>query len=224
MAFKLQTGKAVNALIATIKLNLGAVDKNVNDAAIQSVAHARPQGEGGHGDWTLIKNLMVVLKASGYRAQGVRVWIEAHSPLRFPADAKAEGGFTVKVLKEGDKDYTPFNIEGMIATSFLDYEPSAERTGQPVYAEDLAGSITRTKKRFLALIDNTNADGTAKDASKPYYRGDIGAMLRYIQAVEAINVPEDRAKIEDEKAAQRQQESLTVGALVGEIVPEPKAA
>lgn len=203
--FKLATGGAVNKLIDTIAADLGAVDQNVHEAGVQTVAHVEK-----HGDWTLLKRLILVLRSSGYRVQGVRAWIEGHSPIRFPADKAADGGFTVKVLKEGEDGFVPFNIEGMIATPFTAYEPSNERVGQPVYAGDLVGGINRTRQRFLKLVENTNNDGSPKDPAKPYYRGDIGKMLAYLTALDAIVEPNDPAKAEDDKAAQRAAESALI--------------
>jgi len=206
-AFKLASAKAIGALIATAVGHVNSADTAVHDAAVQSVAHAEK-----HGDWTLVKTLMLGLKNSGYRYQGVRIWIEGFSPLRFPADRNAEGGFTIKVLKAGDDGFTPYNINGMWSTKFTDYEPSNERTGRPVYADDFVGGIMRSKERFLRLLSNTNNDGTPKDNTKPYYRGDVAAMLSFLSQVEAIHVPEDRTKLEDEKAAQREAEQGILGA------------
>ena len=215
MTFKLQSSKAIGGMVAAAVAHVQASGALVHDAAVQTVAHTEK-----HGDWTLLKTLMLGLKTSGFRYEGVRVWIMAHSPITFVADKSQPGGFTIKVLKEGDEKYVAWNVEGMNNTPFTSFEPSNERVGQPVYADDFIGGIMRSRARFIKLVQNTNADGSPKDATKPYYRGDIGAMLAFLTQIDAIKAPEDRAKVEDEKATLRASEQaiLTpVGAAAGKI-------
>lgn len=204
-AFKLLAASAIGTVITNALTNLAKADENIHIAAVQSVAHIE-----AHGDWTLLKRLMVGLKASGYRFQGVRVWIEAHSPVRFPADKEADGGFTIKVLKPADKGYTPFDIPAMWARSFREFEPANERTGRPVYTDSFVGLVQREKARFLRLLENTAPDGTPKDPAKDYFRGDISEGLRYLNDLEGVKAPKDDTKANDEKAALRAAETLTV--------------
>lgn len=219
MAFTLKSKKVVVALVTTVVQHVQAADPLVHEAAVQTAAHAEK-----HGDWTLIHRLMVGLKNSGYRFQGVRVWIEAFTPLRFPADKNSDGGFTVKVLKPGDDGYTPWNIEGMNDTPFTAFEPANERVGKPIYADDFVKGIFGAKDRFLRLLENTNSDGTPRDPAKPYYRGDVPKMLAFIGQLEGLNRPEDATKAEDEKRAQREAETAVIESVTGKrSKPAPAA-
>lgn len=206
-AFKLASARAITGMVAAAVESVMRSTEAVHEAAVQSVAHIEK-----HGDWTNLKTLMVGLKASGFRYQGVRIWIEAHSPIRFPADTKADGGFTIRLLKPTEDGYTPYNIEALWTTPFTDFEPAKERVGTPVYAEDFVKGITGAKARFLRLVENTNSDGTPIDAKKPFYRGNVATMLTFLGQLEALNAPTDGTKAADEKAAQRERETVALGA------------
>lgn len=199
--FKLSTSKAIGNLVDKVTKNLVTLDADVHEAVCQTVAHVEK-----HGDWTLLKRLMAGLKASGYRFQGVVAFIGAYSPVRFPADKSDPVGFTVKVLKPGDDGYKPFDVPAMWSTDWRALNITEERVGKAVYADDITKNIMAAQGRFLKLVENTNPDGTPRDDTKPYYRGDVGAMLSFLNQIAAIKAPEDRAKIKDAKRAEREAE------------------
>jgi hypothetical protein len=175
-AFKLVSARAISGLVAGAIEAASKATEMVHVAAVQSCAHTE-----AHGDWTLLKTLMVGLKNSGFRMQGVRIWIEHFTPIRFPADKTAEGGFTIKVLRPEADDYTPWDIKGMWETPFTDFEPANERVGQAKDAEGIA-------KQFQRLLENTANDGTPIDPTKPYYPGDVRAVVTAIGQVVAKRI------------------------------------
>ncbi len=58
-----------------------------------------------------------LLKAlpKGYRREAFKLWVQAHSPIRWNGDEK------IGILKEAAKTYTPFAIEAADATPFWDF-------------------------------------------------------------------------------------------------------
>lgn len=183
-AFKLASANNINVLIGAAIESVTKSTEMVHEAAVQAVAHVEK-----HGDWTLLKRLMLGLKDGGFRYEGLRVWIEHFSPIRFPAAKGEPGGFTVKVLKPYADGYTPFNVPEMWATPFTDFEPAKERVGKPIDTSDFIGGIMGAGARFRKLVENTTEDGKPVDPTKPYFIGKRSDMEAFLRQLASITTP-----------------------------------
>lgn len=118
--------------------------------ATQTLLHAEK-----HGDCTLALELVETVKANvpGYVWQGLAAWFRKYSPIHFYVDE--EGKNAVKLLKEGEQGYKPFN------SSEADENPAGEsrdvknRTDREI--EPM--SIALIKKRIASLIKQAEKAG-----------------------------------------------------------------
>ena len=140
----MRTAKQVRTTIKGIGTSLKNLDKKVHECAVECLEHAK-----AHGDVTLMDALYDTLgghnpRSRGYRAKGLRVWVEKYSPIRWNGDGK------VGQMNEGSKGYVAYDIEKATANPFWTLKEGIEKTAVVYtpeavlkYIEGLQGKIDK---------------------------------------------------------------------------------
>lgn len=171
-----------------IRTTIVKLDQSIHDNAVQCLLHAEK-----HGDTSLMRRLLVDILdvKTGYRRQGLINWMRKHSPMELSGkDINLKG-----VDQLGNK--RPFLIAEANLTPFWLDNANAEQVARPVFQGNLISKIAAAVREFKALRDNTDAQGSPKDPTKPYLVTDNGSKLTsLIEGIEVqlAGVPEDFAE------------------------------
>lgn len=110
------------------------------------------------------------------RKKGFLVWVEMFSPIRI-TDSK-EKGVTVKLAKQGDPGYAPFDVAGAEARPFWTLAEAEEKTVKPLSADAFLKLIYGYKSKLEKAAEkgtpiegdvtqlNTLVDNVIADASR----------------------------------------------------------
>jgi hypothetical protein len=165
-ALKGEAGSIVLMAAAEIRASIKKVGdlgaefaSTLHMTAVQTLLHAEK-----HGDATLALELVLSVKDNvpGYVWQGLVAWFRKYSPIHFYVDE--QGQHAVRLLKEGEKGYKPFN------SSEADENPAGEqREVKKITDREIEPmSIALIKKRIASLIKQ------AEKASEEGGRGFVG--------------------------------------------------
>lgn len=158
MALEIMNYKAAEKLVNNAIAHTAKGDELVHQAAVQCLAHAAPQGVGGHGDCTLLDKLIKGLGKS-IRVKGLRQWVFKFSPVRWNGDDK------VGMLKPGAKGYVPFDLEAADANPFWTLSEAEESTNRkPLDMVALMRLIEGMSKRIEKAANEDNFDGDIESA------------------------------------------------------------
>jgi len=139
----------------------GALATLTHETAIAMANHAKE-----HGDMTLFVDLYNALHTA-QRRKAFAVWLHDFTPIRIRVKddvALAKGS---RLLKEDDKGFTAWNIEGLSTVTYWDYTKEAS----PSYltSKVLTDMIERMTKRLERAVENeTTAPDLDVDAAKAY--------------------------------------------------------
>lgn len=161
----IKTSKQVMGMITRVKTMGKKYDALVHETAIQCLLHAQE-----HGDVRLMDRLIHAL-GRGYRAKGLKVWVEKFSPIRWNGDGN------VGLAKEGTKIYAPFDVETADATPFWTLEEAAERTAKPLTLEALHAIVNNFSKQVEKVGNGERELGEGENIEE------ITAYIERLQAV-----------------------------------------
>jgi hypothetical protein len=147
----------------SIRRNLTKLDAQIHSNAVQCLMHCEK-----HRDTSLMRRLLVdIIDAkSGYRRQGLIVWMRMFSPMELSGDTINMSG------KDKDGKERAFDIEKARQSPFWGLREAREIV-RPLYQESWLGKINAAEREFRRAIENTK-DGKPIDPTKPFYDG-VGA-------------------------------------------------
>lgn len=158
-----------------IRKSLVKLDLSIHTNAVQCMMHAEK-----HGDTSLMRRLLIdIIDApSGYRRQGVIVWMRKYSPMELKGDTINLSG----LLPDGSK--RPWRIEEANANHFTTLADAQERVGRPIYRDALTSKVEAAVREFRKAVSNT-LDGKPIDKSKPFYDGiHVDKMVEFFDTIE----------------------------------------
>lgn len=167
--------KTIDANIVTIRKSGDAFNQLVHETGLLILAHAKE-----HGDCTRALTVVKAMPASIRRTILVK-WISKYSPIRV-----VEKNDKVGMLKENDKRFTPFDIEGATAEPWFilaDKEPEKD-------AYDFA-AILAMVQRLGKTIEKKIEDNKVKPE-------DILSAHAVVAALTALKVQPVKAIANDE--------------------------
>jgi hypothetical protein len=156
---------------------LTGLDDRIHLNAVQCLRHGEKHGDTGPMRRLIIE---IVDDKSGYRREGLIKWMRVHSPMELVKDNVKLTGIDATT---GER--RPWLIEKAWLTPFRAAKEYAEVVERPVFRDTLMSGIKRSIKAFHESVENTNADGTPKNASKPFFTGDIVVMSAFYADLEA---------------------------------------
>lgn len=162
---EIATVSAIKAGQDQIKVNLASLDVQVHANAVQCLMHAAK-----HGDTSLMTRLLVdtLGDKSGYRRQGLIVWMRRFSPMEL-------AGKTINLSGIVNGERKPFLLEEANETPFWNLATARETTAEPIFRDNLVKAMERAVKTYRDAVNNTivtpGAGAAAIDTSKPYYDG-----------------------------------------------------
>lgn len=177
----LAAGK-ISGMIETVGATGLKYQALLHDTAVQCLAHAEK-----HGDRSLLARLIggsiknkkgeivegpypgVISKATSGRE--LRLWVQAHSPLRWDTDGAIVESKTAKAKG------VVFSIEEANAEPFWELDANQSDRNRAINMDNLQNVIFGVRKRFKAALE----------AGK--FNGDPAAMTKYLDAVEAVPLP-----------------------------------
>lgn len=128
------------------------------------------------GNATRMDQLLLALP-KGYRQQAFKLWVQAHSPIRWNGDGK------IGVQKPNAKAFTAFNIPAAEAVPFWDF--SKENDVKSFSIETLMAMLKRESDKLAKADEN----GDIRDAE--------GKITHHVDG----NIVDFRAKVEAARAA-----------------------
>jgi hypothetical protein len=153
--------KAFRKSIGRIAAMGGKLAALTHETAIAMAEHAKE-----HGDMTLFVDLYNALH-SAQRRKAFAVWLSDFTPIRLKVKddvALAKGS---RILKEDDKMYTPWDIDGLRAVTYWDY--TKERDPKAMDADAILKAIERLSKRLDTAIEKGRiSDDLDVEAAKGY--------------------------------------------------------
>lgn len=207
----------VGRLMDAIKKDSAELSKRIHDCAVQCLAHAAK-----HGDTGLMRRLLIDVFTGddAMRRKGLIAWMTHFSPMYLQGDV-------IRLRKRDDAKFVAFDVEGANDLPFWKLEQANEMGAEDVqdevkkalkaiYAGTIVKGVLDARKRFNDLIKNTKVvDGQnmPKDEAKPFYRGDVTAMVAYLNALDAIPIPQDDTQSRDLKAEMEQDAKPAEGAV-----------
>lgn len=162
MAFELQSEKIINKMIDTAITHTAKGDGLIHEAASQALGHAQASGDARPLD-RLMKGL-----GKSVRVEGLRVWVETYSPVRWNGDGK------VGLLKETMKGYVAFDVQTAFDNPFWTLKAADEKVSKPL---DLF-ALVATIKGMRAKVEKAQA--------KNQFEGDEQQALRFLGQMEAF--------------------------------------
>lgn len=168
------TIKSFRRSIAKIKAQGESLATLTHETGVAMAEHAKE-----HGDMTLFVDLFNALH-TGQRRLAFRLWLHDFTPIRLKVKddvAMAKGS---RLMKEGEKDYTPWDIDGLRAVTYWDY--SKEKDPKALDADTILKAIERLSKRFEKALEKGTV---APDL-------DVGAANAYLSKLAAIQPGELR--------------------------------
>jgi hypothetical protein len=148
-----------------IRKSLVKIDASIHANAVQCLRHGEE-----HGDTSLFRRLLVdIIDAkSGYRRQGLIVWMRKFSPMELVGDVIKLSGV------DADGNRKPWLIEEANKTPFTGLGEARETTGRPMFRETLMSKVNGALRDWKNAKANTViVDGQAQaiDKSKPFFAG-----------------------------------------------------
>lgn len=159
-----------------IRKSMVKLDAAIHANAVQCMMQAEK-----HGDTSLMRRLLIdiVDAKSGYRRQGVIVWMRKFSPMELKGDTINLSGLMPDGLTR-----RPWRLEEANATHFTTMADAQERVGRPIYRDALTSKVEAAVKEFRKAVDNT-LDGKPIDKSKPFYDGiHVDKMIEFFDGIE----------------------------------------
>ena len=166
--------KAFRKSIAQIHAMGGKLAELVHTTAIAMASHAQE-----HGDMTLFVDLYNALHTAT-RRKAFAVWLSDFTPIRLKVKddvALAKGS---RILKEAEKGFTPWDIEGLNAVTYWDY--TQEKDPRALDADAILKAIDRLSKRLDKAIEK----GTVSPEL------DTVAAHAYLAQLSAVKAPDLR--------------------------------
>lgn len=163
---KLLTVAALTKEIDAIGHAVGGIGKRLHEAAIQCLAHAMPEEQGGFGDARMADKLIQALtigvdgrkrRKSVVHVEGLVLWFTTFSPIRWNGDGK------VKMLGKESKDYG-WDVAKAIKTPYWDLQGQASM--QPFTIETMLKVLMGMPQRLVKAQENDRFEGDAKAAEK----------------------------------------------------------
>lgn len=163
----LMDGDAVKAAQDGIRTTLTSLDQSIHANAVQCLMHAHK-----YGDTSLFRRLLldVITDATGYRRQGLIVWMREFSPLELSG----------KVINLSGVDPTteqrkPFRIAEAHETPFWTLSKAKETVAEPIFRDGLLRVLNKAVKTYKDAVNNTvltpGVGAQPIDPSKPFYDG-----------------------------------------------------
>lgn len=184
---ELQTSDSIRTDQDAIRKNLVSLDQSIHLNAVQCMMHAEK-----HGDTSLMRRLLVEIvdAKTGYRRQGLIIWMRTFSPLELTQDNINLSGMDPMTNKP-----RPWRIEEAFQTPFWALK-AADEVVRPMFAETWAGKLNAASKEFRAAAQNT-LNGKPIDPTKPFYDG-VGAaeVLAFFDKVDNLKagLPADNTR------------------------------
>ena len=207
MATKINTARTVaniRADIVSVVKTDATFDITVHNLAVECLQHAAPKDMGGHGDISLLAQLIGDCKTAGGAAFGRGVksrrlalieWLTAFSPVRLNGDG------VIGLLPTTSKVFVPFNVDGGTATPY--YEMGAEKdrrsTNKPFSVSTMLariGSFTKAidksieAETFVGDVEAAKQFATEVNAWAAIRARELGLTDAAGQAVKSAATPE----------------------------------
>lgn len=174
-----------------IRSSLLDVDARVHMNAFMCLAHCAK-----HGDTGPMRRLLVdIIDAkTGYRRQGLIVWMKTWGPMRLDGD-------NIKLTGMVDGIRQPFRLEKAFETPFWTMAGAREMVPfKPIFRDGLTSKLERAVKEYKDAMANTifeAGNARPKVAGKPFYNGNqadkveasFDKVSAIIQELEAWNDP-----------------------------------
>lgn len=171
-----------------IRTSLLSIDLLIHQNMVQCAMHAEK-----HGDTSLFRRLLmdIIDPTTGYRRQGVIVWMRTYTPMELVGD-------TIKLtgLMPDGETKRPWKLEEGNRTAFTKLAAARETTAKPVYRDTLMSKINLAMKEWRNAKANTAQDDGGRnvpvDKTKPFYDGiHMEAVETFFKDVETALVPLD---------------------------------
>lgn len=147
--------------IASIKATGEKLASLVHETAVGMARHAFE-----HGDMTLFVDLYNALHTA-QRRKAFAVWLHDFTPIRIKVKddvALAKGS---RILKEAEKGFTPWNLDGLAAVTYWDH--TAEKDPRNLDADAILKAIERLGKRLERAVEKGQvSDDLDVDAASAY--------------------------------------------------------
>ena len=162
---KLWEASEIKADQNVIRESLLDLDGRIHMNAFMCLAHCEK-----HGDTGPMKRLLVDIidKKTGYRRQGLIVWMKTWGPMRLDGD-------NIKLTGMVNGVRQAFRLEKALETPFWTMAGAREMVPfKPVFRDDLASKLNKNVKEYRDALANTvfgPGGATPKVAGKPFFNG-----------------------------------------------------
>lgn len=171
-----------------IRKNLVGLDQQVHNNAVQCLLHAQQ-----HGDTSLMRRLLVeVIDAkTGYRRQGLIVWMRTYTPMELTQD-----NINLSGLDPVTGNLRPWRVQEALENPFWSLK-AADEVVKPMFQDTIMGKVNSAMKEFRAALANT-VNGKPVDATKPFYDGvkaeQVAEFFNQVEILKAKLIPVDETK------------------------------
>jgi len=164
----LLAGEAINAAIASIAQRSAALDTDIHSTAVQCLMHAET-----HSDPRKMDNLIKAL-GKAHRAKALKTWVETYSPIRWNGDGQ------VGLMKQTDKRYVAFNIDGADEMPFWDL--TEETVKKPL-------TLAALQKIVAAMVDRVEKAQKGDKGASIADGEDPEVLMAYAVSLTKVKAP-----------------------------------
>lgn len=169
-----------------IRTSLLSIDLLIHQNMVQCAMHAEK-----HGDTSLFRRLLmdIIDPTTGYRRQGVIVWMRTFTPMELVGDVIKLTG----LMPDGETK-RPWKLEEGNRQAFTKLSAAREQVAKPIYRDTLMSKVNLAMKEWRNAKANTTTDAGGKnipiDKTKPFYDGIyMDAMSAVFEDIEKALVP-----------------------------------